>query len=423
MTRRKTGKPSQRAAVRRSVFLGAVVALALVTGCALIATAVVLQPPSLTPLATADTEVIRRFYAAVNEGIATGDPALLQAVVTPYFVERAPLPGEASGRSGLETYLTTLHDADPGLRLMPVVVAAAGDLVVVHVAIQRGLEPRPFAGVVVDPPRPWGAVDVLRLADGAIAERWTQTEGTALVRPLAAASVDLRAPTPRILTLARLTLAAGEQWRAHATGPHLLYLEAGQLSVRVREERRGGSEPTSAPPAAQLVVRQALVLPAETAFDLTSLGPEASQVVVVTFDVPHVPGGGVVLDPVPPNVAGQTLAGGMAANVSVGPEVLTLGQVRLASGAELAVASAGDPLLVAVEAGQLDLVASDPAWIRRGADGGGHQAQETRLAPGDGALLGAGGVVMLRNMGAEPVAALFLTLHANPVDAPIASPT
>ena len=62
-------------------------------------------------------DVVERFYAAVNETIATGNPGALRRVVNPSFTDENPLPGVNPGRAGLEAYLVSLHRSDPGLRL------------------------------------------------------------------------------------------------------------------------------------------------------------------------------------------------------------------------------------------------------------------------------------------------------------------
>ena len=376
----------------------------------MIATAALMPSSSLTPQTEDGANTAHRFYEAVNGVIATGDTARLHAIVAPHFEEQARMPGEEPGRRGLEAYLATLHDADATLRLVPEVVATAGDLAVVSVTVQREQGPAAFAGAVVDPPQPWGPVDVLRIADGTVAARWSQTDGTALVRPLARASLDLPAPAPRVVTVDRVTLEAASQWSSRATGPHLLYLEEGHLLVHLRQGRGGGAEPTPMDPVAPLSAGQSVAITAGTAFAMSSVGMGATRVVVVSWDVPQVPGGNLVHDALPPGVARQTLAGGMATDVGVGPTVVTLGQLILASGAQLSLSSAKGPILLAGDDGQFGMVATESAWIRSGRDGVSRHTQEARLAPGDGALLRAEGVTLIQNMGDAPVVVLGLAL-------------
>jgi hypothetical protein len=92
--------------------------------------------------------------------------------------------------------------------------------------------------------------------------------------------------------------------------------------------------------------------------------------------------------------------------------------MTLARGAQLSLASAEGPILVAVDAGHLRRVDSEPAWIWSGVDGINRRGQEASLAPGDGVLQSGGGVMVLRNMGDDPVVALILTLRPVQASAP-----
>jgi predicted SnoaL-like aldol condensation-catalyzing enzyme len=409
--------------MHRSVVLGAVVALALVTGIAMIATAVVMPPPPLTPPSTGHADVVRRFYAAVNDVIATGTTSRLHAVVAPHFVEQALLPTEESGRSGLEAYLATLHAVDPRLQLVPEVVAASGDLVVVHVTAKKGSGEPLLAGTIIGPSVPWSPVDVLRIADSTIAERWSQTDGVALIRPLAQASLDLSAPAPRIVTIDRLTLDTGAQWSSRADGPQLLFLEEGEVSIHIDDERSSGLKPTPPQPMAPLSAGQSLVVPAGLSCVITNVGRGATRVVVVMLAMPLVPGWPTVQDTLPPDITRQTLASGVTTDISVGPASLTLAQVVLARSGQLSLSSIQGPTLVAVDSGHLAMVASEPAWVWSGVDGVNRVGHEAHLEPGDGALQHAESMTVLSNVGGNPVVALVLTLRQNLVDMPITSTT
>lgn len=406
--------------VRRYVLCAATIALSLATAVAMLVAAIVLQPPTVAP-SQEGAEVVHRFYAAVNAVIATGDTVALDAVVAPHFVEGAPLPGEGAGRSGLKEYLATLHEVDQRLRLVPEMVAAAGDLTVARVAIQRPPGPPVFIGSTIAPP-PWGPVDVFRVANGVIVERWSHTDGTALIRPLAQASFDLPSPVPRVVSLDRLTLSQGATWSSRATGPHLLFLEEGVLHVQVR---KAGAIESGVSPAHQMIplsTGQSLTTLAGMDVDVTSVGTKASRVVVVSFAVPQSPGGAPVAPILPPDVAGQTLAGGMATDVRVGAVAVTLGQMILARGSQLSLARAEGPTLIAVDAGQLRVATSEPAWIWSGDHGTNRQGRETGLAAGDGSLLGARNMAALRTVGDDPVVVLVLTLRRSS-DAPTLTTT
>jgi hypothetical protein len=406
----------------RSLFLGSIVVLLVLTGTAMISGAIFVPPSPLPPPATSDTDTIHRFYAAINDVIATGDPSRLDAVVAPYFVARNPLPGVEAGRGGLEQYLVTLHHVDASLRLVPEVVAAVGDLAVARVTVRRAQEPPIFAGATVDPP-PWGSVDVLRIAENTIVERWGDTDGIGLVRLLAEHPVDLPAPAPRIATIDRFALDAGAQWHSQATGPHLLFAEEGALRVKGQEEAGLGSEAAPAQQTARLIAGESMVVPAGASFVVTNVGGGAARVVVVKFAVAQSLGGAPITATLPPDVAGKTLANGITTDVEVGPAVLTMGQMILGSGTQISLAGAEGLILIAVDAGHVGITVSQPAWILSGANRMSHQGREATLAPGDGALLHSEGFAVLRNAGDDPVSALVLMLEADPLTAPDAAIT
>ena len=314
--------------------------------------------------------------------------------------------------------MAALHAAVPNMELLVEAIVAGGDRAMARVAVRGGHGQTSLSSAVIDPPLSWGPVDVFRIADGKIAERWSHTDGTALIRPLAQASLDLPTPAPRVVTIDRFTFAPWAEWSSHATGPHLLVVEEGELSIQIREGRSGVPELTRAHPIAPLSAGQSLDMPAGAAFDMTNVGTTATRVVVVSMTVPQIPGEARVPEPLPPDVAVTRLAGGLAADVGIVPTALTLEQMTIARGTQLTLGRAEGPILVAVDAGHLSMVDSEPAWIWSGVDGvnrGGHVAS---LAPGDGVLQSGDGVMVLQNVGYGPVVALILTLRPAQASAP-----
>jgi hypothetical protein len=154
-----------------------------------------------------------------------------------------------------------------------------------------------------------------------------------------------------------------------------------------------------------------LDVPAGVAFAMTKVGMAATPVLVVSMTVPQIPGGAWVPELLPPDVTVTRLAGGLVADVGIGPTVLTLQQVTLARGTQLTLGRAEGPILVAVGAGRLSVVDTKSAWIWSGVDRvnrGGHVAS---LAPGDGVLQSGDGTMVLQNVGYDPVVALIVTLR------------
>src|SRR4029453_18043725 len=120
-----------------------------------------------------EVALVRRFYAAANAVLTTGDGFLLADTVAPDLVEQPARPGSATGRDGLVRALLSLRATFPGLTLVVDDLRAAdGDQVLarVHAA---GAGSGAFLGrPVPTSPARWGPLEVWRIADGRLAERW-----------------------------------------------------------------------------------------------------------------------------------------------------------------------------------------------------------------------------------------------------------
>src|SRR5215210_1107860 len=219
--------------MRRPVILSSMLTVFVVAGVGLIAGSFLWQPAIPPAAASGNTEVIRRFYAAANETIATGDTTALHDVVAPHFVDQDPIPGMNPDRGGLEGYLAALHALVPDTELLVEAVVAGGDRAMARVAVRGGQGPTPLRDAVVDQPVPWGPVDVFRIAGGKVVERWSQTDDLTLVRPVTEAAIDLLSPSPRVVTLDRMTFEPDAGWRPSPAGPRLIFLETGALRVEV----------------------------------------------------------------------------------------------------------------------------------------------------------------------------------------------
>jgi len=200
---------------------------------AMLASSVLLPMPDAAEVSVlGGTEVVQRFYAAVNETIATGNPAALQRVVTPSFVEENPLPGVDPGRAGLEDYLIALHDSVPGLRLVADVIVTSADQVMTRVQVRHEPTSATLPAAFGERRAVWSPIEVFRVADGVVVGRWGHTDGLTLARPLAEETLELPIPTPRVISSERVTLAPGARWDAPRVGPRLLFLEEGALDVQ-----------------------------------------------------------------------------------------------------------------------------------------------------------------------------------------------
>ena len=410
--------------MRRPIILSSLLTLFVVTGVVLIAGSFLLQPTVPTVSAAGNTEVIRRFYAAANETIATGDTTALHAVVAPHFVDQDPVPGMKPDRGGLEGYLAALHAVVPDMELLVEAVVAGGDQAMARVAVRGGQGPLPLRDAVVDQPEPWGVVDVFRIAGGKVVERWSQTDDLTIVQPATAVTLDIAAPTPRVLSLDRFTFEPDAGWSPPVAGPRLIFLETGALRLEMAtpESASGmppiagtdtlGGDESDASRILTLSAGESSLVPAGARLVMTNAGGGEARVLVATFSEPRTPGGALVADELPPGVAGQILAGGLATDVRVGAATLALGQVTLARNARLSLSSADGPALIAVETGRLTVETWGRGWLRRGSDGMSVAPNEQVMARGDGLLMHQDGLTTLQIAGDGPAVVHILTLRA-----------
>jgi predicted SnoaL-like aldol condensation-catalyzing enzyme len=413
-------------AMRRTAFFSAIVTLLLVAAIASLAAAALLPQPSLESPRPLDERAVQRFYTAVNTAIATGNTAPLRAAVAPHFVDQEPLPGVRSGRDGLEEYVALLHAAAPETRLAAETVAAVDDRAVVRVAVQTVRAAEPTLATLGWRPALWGPVDVLRVANDKIVERWSATVGQGLVQPLARVAFDLPAPPPPVVTVARYTLAAGAVWTSRHPGPRVLLVEPESPGVSVAiSAPPGGSAPTEPPrPDAagrsamrpgtpvSLAAGQSLVMIPEARYDARNAGEASARLWVVAFDVPRVAnlaqGGAETL---PPDVSAQTFASDLATDIRPGPTGLAVEAVTLGPGGRLTLAEGTGPRVVALVTGRVGIASSEPVWVRRGTDGFSDKADTALLTPGGGLLMPARGILALENHAAEAAEALVVTVQ------------
>ncbi|MDP9370609.1 MAG: ester cyclase [Chloroflexota bacterium] len=298
-----------RVAAPRITFLPLACLLALATGAVLLGLAVTLSSSSARPVAASASPAeavaaVRAFYAAANDVLRTGNPAPLDAVVGPDLVEHAARPGLPSGRSGLTHYLATLRAAYPTLRFEVDDLLVDNDQVSARVTATTD-QGRSVLDRSADHAGIWRGVDLFRVEDGRVAERWSGSDAPSLVQPMARVPLDRWSSGSSMTAAAHLTLAPGaEVNRVAWPGPGLLVIESGELAVRgsgAAQVFQGSGEPV----ASQAVVPSGterglgsgdvMVFPAGTA--VLSLRNDGTEP-VVTLAVAWLPfQDGVVLAP------------------------------------------------------------------------------------------------------------------------------
>jgi len=131
--------------------------------------------------------IARRF----NEEVwGTGDQAVLEELLDPDLVDHDALPGQGPGREGHKQILAAFRNAFPDLNVTTEDVVAEGEKVVsrwtargTHQGELLGIAPT-GNGVTIK------GIDVLRVAEGRIVERWSQFNGLEMMQQLGAV------PTP-----------------------------------------------------------------------------------------------------------------------------------------------------------------------------------------------------------------------------------
>jgi steroid delta-isomerase-like uncharacterized protein len=127
--------------------------------------------------------IARRF----NEEVwGRGDEAALEELLDPDFVDHDALPGQSPDREGHRQILAAFRSALPDLKVTTEDVVVEGDKVVsrwtargTHQGDLMGIAPT-GNGVTIK------GIDVLRVAEGRIAERWAQFNDLEVMQQLGA---------------------------------------------------------------------------------------------------------------------------------------------------------------------------------------------------------------------------------------------
>src|SRR3712207_5560192 len=120
-----------------------------------------------------------------NEDVwGRGDEAALEELLAPDFVDHDPLPGQSPDREGRRQILAAFRSAFPDLHVTAEDVVAEGDKVVSRWTA-RGTHQGELMGIA-----PTGnrvtikVIDVMRIAEGRIAERWAQFNNLEVMQQL-----------------------------------------------------------------------------------------------------------------------------------------------------------------------------------------------------------------------------------------------
>jgi predicted ester cyclase len=202
-----------------------------------IATTLTSTPISVNPdLASTGAEnaveIVHQFYAAANELLETGDPTALDGAVAVDYRESIARTTSQMGISGYIQFLAELRLACPECRLEILDLVIGNDEAAVRVST-HGRRQGMVQGVSVEGlSLEWSALDVLRLTEGQVVERWSQGEALTVAEPLFT-EVAVEVPTGvAIVQVSRRILPSGANLHLVAVpGPTLLVVEVGTLVV------------------------------------------------------------------------------------------------------------------------------------------------------------------------------------------------
>jgi steroid delta-isomerase-like uncharacterized protein len=132
--------------------------------------------------------LVRRFYEDV---INKGDMRLAEDVLAADYVEHPSLPGAGAGVAGFKQFVAMVSTAFPDLHVTVEDLIAEGDRVAARVTVS-GTHRGVFLGTIQPTGKhvTWTGIDLIRIADGRIAERWNQRDLLGLMQQLGVVPSD-----------------------------------------------------------------------------------------------------------------------------------------------------------------------------------------------------------------------------------------
>ena len=271
----------------RSLLLPLAVILAIVTGLGLlgVAATVTQAPIAVAPPTAAAEAAVRRFYEAADVAFRSGNPSALRAAVTPDYVDHATPVTSPGGVVLFARFLADLREVCPDCRLMAQALVMSHDQAAVRVEAQGYGQGTALDFSADGLQLGWPAVDVLRIAEGRIAERWSHANDIALTEPLYAFAPLPAQTDSAVLQIARFALPSGASLPSfRSRGTAMVVAESGALSVRTDGAARVGPGPDAAQIDIQLGAGKRLVLTPDMRHTVRNDGPTPAVVLIVAID-------------------------------------------------------------------------------------------------------------------------------------------
>jgi hypothetical protein len=170
-------------------------------------------------------QTIRRFYAALNEYMETGDANAVSEDLASAALAFVPEAGAMGDESGLLTYLLALRSTVPELRFAIDRIDVSGDIAIANVrrSAAAGSSSAAWPGEI--------SQEIFRVQDGRIVQHWTTAPGSALLHPLARLSKRTEISDNHHLAIAELAFAPGQYASQPIAGPALIIVVQGRLSL------------------------------------------------------------------------------------------------------------------------------------------------------------------------------------------------
>ena len=347
----------------------------------------------------------------------------------------------AGGRDGLYQSLLALRSVAPDARLVvdSVEASAEGDLLSVRVHVV-GAESAAFLDLA--PPVElagwgWGPLELLRVSDGLISERWAGSADGTLLEPLVTCDpVPFEMPTvQRVAALVRIVIAPETQFRiADLLSTRFLFVESGAVSVGVTPQdpaapsysvRTGATiddPPSHTESVEPLASGEHLSTRSKSTTVIANQGSQPASLLVVTWYVmstvaaPQAGPAAQVFDDVAKlNESGRPAVSARLLALGVAPVTnnagCALGRVTMPAGSTLTWQS-NRSVLIAVDDGRLLISTRDVRIDGTRATGEPWYGESTTLSAGDGAHVMAGTGFTWRNTGNVPATVIVLTMDA-----------
>lgn len=366
-------------------FFPTLIALAAATGVVLSAAAVVLRPAEsaqFDAVNRADSgeaavrAAVERFYAAVNDGIETGDTGSLGAAISLDYAEGALTGHTTSAGDEINRQVRTLHQIVPMMRLRVASLIVEGDSAAATVHLE-GTETSRLLGLRLVDPVFWGSNDLFRVSGDLVTERRSAAGDRLQVDGLTQHSVLGESAARRVLYAQQVTVAPGDVWSSEPVqGVRVLRIASGALTVALDGESSNPAAELSGTPSPGLPVAAGDSILQDGLVSITvanqSGAPAAFVELAVARRSPSPPDLGFTPsseDDVPEGDRSDP-AHETGVEISAGPVTVASGRITLEPGARLAWEPGDETVVLTVTSGAILLQTESPSLRSQPSDTG-----------------------------------------------------